>query len=105
MWSSGSWRITGEQALLRWNKRRSAPLWAGFMGASANSKSRGAKTQSSIGFVNPTLSAIGQGSDYALAFHDALPATTQMTAVLKSFLPFRVTTFAPGGARRRRCLD
>ena len=46
----------------------SAPLWAGFA-ALANQKAA-ANSQPPIGFLNPTLSAIGQGAGYASAFHD-----------------------------------
>jgi uncharacterized repeat protein (TIGR03803 family) len=45
-----------------------APLWAGFA-ALANQQATAAG-KPPIGFINPTLSAIGQGSGYAAAFHD-----------------------------------
>jgi uncharacterized repeat protein (TIGR03803 family) len=46
----------------------STPLWAGFT-ALANQQAA-ASGRPSIGFINPALYAIGQGSGYASAFHD-----------------------------------
>ncbi len=43
----------------------SAPRWAGFL-ALANEQANG----QSIGFLNPTIYTIGQGSDYDTDFHD-----------------------------------
>jgi uncharacterized repeat protein (TIGR03803 family) len=44
------------------------PLWAGFT-ALANQQAA-ANGRPTIGFINPAIYAIGQGSGYALAFHD-----------------------------------
>jgi len=43
----------------------SAPRWAGFL-ALANEQANGTL----IGFLNPTIYSLGQGSDYNTAFHD-----------------------------------
>src|SRR5262249_31017904 len=45
-----------------------APLWAGFA-ALVNQQAAGSG-KSPIGFINPTLDAIGTGSGYSSAFHD-----------------------------------
>lgn len=46
----------------------SAPLWAGFT-ALVNQQAA-AEGKPSVGFINPALYAIGQGSGYGAAFHD-----------------------------------
>lgn len=45
-----------------------APLWAG-LAALINEQST-ANNQANIGFVNPAIYAVGESSNYALAFHD-----------------------------------
>jgi hypothetical protein len=45
-----------------------APLWAGFT-ALVNQQAV-AKGESTVGFINPAIYAIGKGSGYASAFHD-----------------------------------
>jgi uncharacterized repeat protein (TIGR03803 family) len=45
-----------------------APLWAGF--AALANQQAAAAGKPSIGFLNPTLNAIGQGAGYTAAFHD-----------------------------------
>lgn len=45
-----------------------APLWAGYL-ALANQQAALAG-QPSVGFINPVVYAVGQGSSYASAFHD-----------------------------------
>jgi uncharacterized repeat protein (TIGR03803 family) len=45
-----------------------APLWTGFAALANQQAAMAGKP--AIGFINPTLSAIGQGSGYAAAFHD-----------------------------------
>jgi uncharacterized repeat protein (TIGR03803 family) len=45
-----------------------APLWAGF--AALANQQAAAQGQPRIGFLNPTLYAIGRGAGYASAFHD-----------------------------------
>jgi uncharacterized repeat protein (TIGR03803 family) len=44
------------------------PLWAGF--AALANQQAAANGRPAIGFINPAIYAIGQGSGYALAFHD-----------------------------------
>jgi uncharacterized protein (TIGR03437 family) len=46
----------------------SAPLWAGFV-ALANQQAA-ANKKPPVGFLNPTVSALGQGARYSLDFHD-----------------------------------
>jgi uncharacterized repeat protein (TIGR03803 family) len=46
----------------------STPLWAGFT-ALANQQAA-ANGKPTVGFINPAIYAIGQGSGYTLAFHD-----------------------------------
>ena len=45
-----------------------APLWAGF--TALINQQAAASGQAPVGFLNPALYAIGQGSGYAAAFHD-----------------------------------
>ncbi len=47
-----------------------APLWAGYM-ALVNQQAQAAG-QPSVGFINPALYALGQGSSYASLFHDVV---------------------------------
>jgi uncharacterized repeat protein (TIGR03803 family) len=46
----------------------STPLWAGF--AALVNQQAAANGRPSVGFMNPAIYAIGQGSGYGLAFHD-----------------------------------
>ncbi|MGC9943710.1 MAG: choice-of-anchor tandem repeat GloVer-containing protein, partial [Verrucomicrobiota bacterium] len=57
----------GEQ-LIAGGTSAAAPLWAGFS-ALMNQQAAG-NNQSSGGFLNPAIYAIGESSAYALAFHD-----------------------------------
>lgn len=45
-----------------------APLWAGF--AALVNQQAAANNQPAVGFLNPTLYAIGSGANYASTFHD-----------------------------------
>jgi hypothetical protein len=45
-----------------------APLWAGF--AALINQQAAASGQSYVGFINPSIYAIGKGADYNSAFHD-----------------------------------
>jgi uncharacterized repeat protein (TIGR03803 family) len=57
----------GEQGAIG-GSSASTPMWAGFM-ALVNQQAA-ANGRPSIGFLNPAIYAIGQGSGYASAFHD-----------------------------------
>jgi uncharacterized repeat protein (TIGR03803 family) len=46
----------------------STPLWAGF--AALANQQAAANGQTTIGFINPALYAVGQSSGYTLAYHD-----------------------------------
>ncbi len=59
-----------------------APLWAGFT-ALVNQQA-GANGKPSVGFLNPALYAIGNGSNYTSCFHDI---TTGSNSVSGPFLP------------------
>jgi len=56
-----------------------APMWAGYM-ALVNQQAV-QNGQSSVGFLNPTLYAIGAGSGYAQAFHDITAGSNGFNAV------------------------
>jgi subtilase family serine protease len=45
------------------------PMWAGYL-ALANEQALANGATSTLGFINPTLYAIGEGADYGLDFHD-----------------------------------
>lgn len=57
----------GEQGVIG-GTSAAAPLWAGF--AALVNQQAAAEGKPSVGFLNPLLYAIGQGSGYTAAFHD-----------------------------------
>jgi len=59
--------FNGEQGAIG-GSSASTPLWAGF--AALANQQAAANGRPSIGFINPAIYAIGQGSGYTLAFHD-----------------------------------
>jgi subtilase family serine protease len=59
----------GEQGVVG-GTSAAAPLWAGF--AALINQQAAANNQSSIGFANPAIYALGQSTNYAPAFHDII---------------------------------
>ena len=74
-----------------------APLWAGFM-ALVNQQAAAAG-QPPVGFLNPSLDAIGSGANYSRLSMTSRLATTPGAAAPPTFTPSPATTFAPAGAR------
>ena len=61
-----------------WGTRCAAPLWAGF--AALVNEQAGLDANPPIGFINPALTAIGQGPGYAACFHDITTGNNESTA-------------------------
>ena len=71
--------IAGNNPMVVGGTSAAAPLWAGFMAlVNQQAASLGKKP---VGFLNPSIYAIGNGSDYALDLHDITTGNNRFPAV------------------------
>lgn len=73
----------GEQSVIG-GTSASAPLWAGFI-ALVNQQAA-AEGKQNVGFLNPALYALGQGTNYASVFHDITTGNNTNSASANKFL-------------------